>query len=66
MVIGLPPISFLDSVCIGCVLGKHPQDTFDKGKSWRAFEVQHVHSDIAGPFPVLSFQRARYLLTDIN
>jgi hypothetical protein len=27
---------FVDGVCTGCVLGKHPQDTFDKGKSWRA------------------------------
>jgi hypothetical protein len=67
MFIDLPPISFVDGVCIGCVLGKHPQDTFDKGKSWRALEaLQLVHSDIEGPFPTLSFQGARYLLTFID
>jgi hypothetical protein len=29
----LPDIHFSKGVCEGCVLGKHPQDKFDKGKS---------------------------------
>jgi len=67
MFIDLPHISFVDGVCIGCVLGKHPQDTFDKGKSWRASEaLEIVHSDVAGPFPTLFFQGAHYLLTFID
>jgi transposase InsO family protein len=67
MVTGLSPISFADGVCIGCVLGKHPQDPFDKRKSWRALKsLQIVHNDVAGPFPNFSFQGARYLLTFID
>jgi hypothetical protein len=30
---GLPDIHFSKGVCEGCVLGKHPQEKFDKGKS---------------------------------
>ena len=67
MVIDLPSTSFFEGVCTGCILGKHPQQSFDKGKSHRASEIlQLVHRDISGPFPSLSFQRARYLLTFID
>ena len=56
MVIDLPPISFSKGVCRGCILEKHPQHSFDKGKSHRASEImQLVHSDILGPFLGLSF-----------
>ena len=34
MVNGLPLVSFEDGVCQGCVLGKHHQDKFEKGKAW--------------------------------
>jgi len=58
---------YVDGVCTGCVLGKHPQDTFDKGKYWRASEaLQLVHSDVVGPFPTVSFQRARYFIAFID
>ena len=67
MVIDLLPISFYEGVCTGCILGKNPQHNFDKGKSHRASEIlQLVHSHILGPFPILSFQRAHYLLTFID
>jgi hypothetical protein len=33
LVHGLPDIHFSKGVCEGCVLGKHPQEKFDKGKS---------------------------------
>jgi hypothetical protein len=36
LVNGLPNIHFSKGVCEGCVLGKHPQEKFDKGKSQRA------------------------------
>jgi hypothetical protein len=35
LVDGLPDIHFSKGVCEGCVLGKHPQEKFDKGKSQR-------------------------------
>jgi hypothetical protein len=35
LVDGLPDIHFSKGVCEGCVLGKHPQEKFDKGKSHR-------------------------------
>jgi hypothetical protein len=33
LVDGLPYIHFFKGVCEGCVLRKHPQEKFDKGKS---------------------------------
>jgi hypothetical protein len=33
MVEGLPDIHFSKGICEGCVLGKHPQEKFDKGKT---------------------------------
>ena len=43
---GLPDIHFSKGVCEGCVLGKHPQEKFDKGKSQRAFvPLDLIHSE---------------------
>jgi hypothetical protein len=33
MVEGLPAIKFTSGVCQGCILGKHPEQKFNKGKS---------------------------------
>jgi hypothetical protein len=33
MIDGLPDIHYSKSICEGCVLGKHPQEKFDKGKT---------------------------------
>jgi hypothetical protein len=47
LVDGLPNIHFSKGVCEGCVLGKHPQDKFDKGKSQQASTPLYpIHSDL--------------------
>jgi len=67
MVIGLPQVKFLEGVCLGCEVGKHLEEKYDKGKSWKATTIlELVHSDVAGPFPVPSFGKARYVLTFID
>ena len=67
MVKGLPTIEFSDGVCNGCALGKHPQEKFEKGHAWRASSpLELVHSDLMGPFPVLSMSKARYVLSFID
>lgn len=66
MVKGFPNIHFSKGVCQGCVLGKHPQDKFEKGKAWRASSPSElIHSDLMGPFPHLSISKVRYVLTFI-
>ena len=67
MVIGLPQVQFSEGVCLGCEAGKHPEEKYDKGKSWKTTTVlELVHSDVVGPFPVPSFGKARYVLTFID
>ena len=36
MVTGLPRVHFSDGVFHGCIISKHPEENYDKGKSWRA------------------------------
>jgi hypothetical protein len=51
MVDGLYEIHFSKGICEGCVLGKNPQDKFDKGKTQKAsFPLDLIHSDLRGPF----------------
>ena len=51
MVDGLPDIHFSKGICEGCVLGKHTQEKFDKGKTQKAsFHLYMIHSDLMGPF----------------
>jgi transposase InsO family protein len=67
MVIGFPNIKYSNGVCQGCILGKHPEENFEKGKAWRASStLELVHSDITGPFPHPSMSRAKYVLTFID
>ena len=67
MVIGLPHVQFSEGVCPGCEAGKHLEEKYDKGKSWKATTVlEFVHSDVVGAFPVPSFGKARYVLTFID
>ena len=67
MVKGLPTIEFSNGVCNGCALGKHPQGKFEKGHAWRAYSpLELVHSDITGPFPVLSMRKSRSVLSFID
>jgi hypothetical protein len=47
----LPDIHFSKGVCEGCVLGKHPQEKFDKGKYQRdSAPLDMIHNDLMGPF----------------
>jgi transposase InsO family protein len=67
MVTGLPLVSCRDGVCVGCVLGKHHQDSFDKRASWHTSgPLQLVHSDLCGPLSSPSFSGCKYFLTFID
>jgi hypothetical protein len=58
LVDGLPDIHFSKGICEGCVLGKHPQENFDKGKTQRASSpLDLIHSDLMGPFPHPSIKK---------
>ena len=58
MVKGLLAIEFSNGFCNGCTLGKNPQDKFVKGHAWRASSpLELVHSDLMGPFIVLSMRK---------
>jgi hypothetical protein len=49
---GLLDIHFSKGVCEGCVLRKHPQEKFDKGKSQRASApLDVIHGDLMASFP---------------
>jgi hypothetical protein len=67
MVDGLHDIHFSKGICEGCVLGKHPQEKFDKGKTQKApFPLDLIHSDLMGPFPHPSISKARCVLIFVD
>jgi hypothetical protein len=67
MVTVLPLFSCRDGFCVGCVLGKHHRDSFEKCASWHASGPLHlVHSDLCGPLSSLSFSGCKYFLTFID
>ena len=52
MVEGFPLIQTSDGVCPGCLVGKHPEKTYDVGKAHRAASILDlIHSDVVGPIP---------------
>ena len=52
MVEGLPQIQPSTGACIGCVIGKHPEQSYEKGKARRETQpLGLVHSDLIGPLP---------------
>jgi hypothetical protein len=56
-------IHFSKGICEGCVLVKHPQEKFDKGKTQRSSSpLDLIYSDLMGPFPHPSINKARYML----
>ena len=64
MVEGLPHIRSSDGACIGCVVGKHPEQSYEKGKARRETQpLGLVHSDLIGPLPTPSYGGSRYVLT---
>ena len=53
--------------CEGCVLGKHPQEKFDKGKSqWASEPLDLIHSDLMGPFLHPSINKMRFFLIFVD
>ena len=55
MVEGLSVIKATTGVCKGCVIGKHPEHKFDRGKANRATCILGmIHSDISGLMLVTS------------
>jgi hypothetical protein len=67
LVDGLPNIHFSKGVCEGCVLGKHPQEKFDKGQSQRASTpLDLIHSDLMGHFLHPSINKARFVLIFVD
>jgi hypothetical protein len=67
MVEGLPDIHFSKGICEGCVLGKHPQEKFNKGKTQKASSpLDLIHNDLIGPFSHPSISKARYMLIFVD
>jgi hypothetical protein len=54
-------------MCEGCVLGKHPQEKFDKEKSQRASTpLDLIHSELMGPFPHPLIRELRVFLIFVD
>ena len=68
MVEGLPSIKFSKgTICKGCMVRKHVECKYDKGKARRAVQVLHlIHSDLIGPLPTPSYGNSSYALTFIH
>jgi hypothetical protein len=67
LVDGLLDIHFSKGVCEGCVLGKHPQEKFDKGKSQGDFApLDLIHNDLMGPFLHPSIIKVRFVLIFVD
>jgi hypothetical protein len=67
MLDGIPDIHFSKGICDGCVLGKHPQEKFDKGKTHKASTpLDLIHNDLMGPFPHPSISKSSYVLIFFN
>ena len=67
MVIGLPNINFSKGFCQGCVLGKRPKHKFERTSHERSYApLELIHSDVAGPFPHMSMNQAKYALKFID
>ena len=67
MVEGLPQIKSSNGAFIGCVVGKHPERSYEKGKARRASKnIGLVHSDLIGPLPTPFYGGSRYVLTFID
>jgi hypothetical protein len=67
LVYGLPDIHFSKGICEGCVLGKHAQEKFDKGKTQRdSSPLDLIHSDLMGPFPHPSIKKVRFVLIFVD
>ena len=67
MVEGFPSIQTFDGVCVGCLVGKHPEKRYEVGNETRAAStLDMIHSDVSGPIPTTSNNGSRYFLTFID
>ena len=64
MVEGFPLIQTSDGVCLGCLVGKHPEKRYEVGKETRAVSTLNlIHSDVLGLMNTTSNNGSRYFLT---
>ena len=64
---GFPLIQTSDGVCLGCLVGKHPEKRYEVGKEHRVvFILDLIHSDVSRPMPTTSNNGSRYFLTFID
>ena len=58
---------FSKGTCKGCIVGKHAEHKYDKGKERRVVQVlELINSDLIGTLPTPSYGNLRYFLTFIN
>ena len=64
MVEGIPSIKFSKGTCKGCIVGKHAERKYHKGKERMVVQVLDlIHLDIVGPLTTSSYGNSRYVLT---
>ena len=67
MVKGPPQIKSSNGAWIGCVVGKHPESSYKKGKERRATKTLGlVNLDLIGPLITPYYGGSRYFLTFID
>ena len=67
MVEGLPQIQPSTGACIGCVIGKHPEQRYEEGNARRETQpLGLVHSDLIVHLPTPSYVGSWYILTFID
>ena len=67
MVEGLPSIKFFNGTCKGCIVEKHEECKYEKGKARRDVQVLYlIHSYMIGHIPTPSYGNSRYVLTFID
>ena len=67
MVEGLPAIKTSNGICKGCIVEKHLEHKFDRGKESRVKRILGlIHSYISGPMPTTSMSFSLYVLTFID
>ena len=64
---GLPKIEFSKRVYQGCILGKHPEQKFERASHERTSRpLELIHSDVSAPFPHMSMIQDKYALNFID
>jgi hypothetical protein len=67
MVDGLPDIHLSKGICEGRILGKHPQEKFDKRNPQKDYSpLDMINSDLMGHFTHQSINKARYMIIFVD